>query len=364
MTSENVKVTAWNEVASKAALDNINRVLTGTTPQSSQTRRQRVIRDSVSTTKSADYTNARQFERVLPASSSNDTAPSTDGKGLDPTTPAVRSPLPRGPALNDTASTPVSQASLEKKFFDARSHVSNSVKPSYANTAALSSKDVNVNITPPHLRLSFLAHPSQNNVSKAEISNARINTNATKPQSERLPSVAPSQKLSKWDLFAQINNFPSGPPSQSVTSYASSTRPTYEDLVAAQSNKPTRDPSLVERDTKPTTTSSKPMNSGMAAKSAKKDAPFPCSYDDCSMGFKDINALRKHKYEDHDGWCKLCDVDTEGYEAFLEHKKESMRHIVCVWCGKDFRSESGRDYHERQVSIFDLALVAHLTFDT
>lgn len=93
-----------------------------------------------------------------------------------------------------------------------------------------------------------------------------------------------------------------------------------------------------------------PMNSGIAAKSAKPAAEFPCSYEHCTMGFSNYSALKKHKYQEHDGYCKRCDIDTEDSQTLLEHKRTSLKHISCQYCGEDFKSESGRNLHEVQVS--------------
>ena len=348
MNSENVKLSARNEVASKAALDNINRALTGTAPAPQSTRRQRVVRDSVSNTRSGTSTDSSQQPRGLP-DPSHDTASSLTEKGSTYATPGVRSPVvePSPEILNYITSTVTSQGSLEAKSVDARSYAASSVKSSHVTTAKTPFSSTDANINPPHFERPSSAVPSQN---LSESITFNPNTTAKSSQPERLPSVAPTQKLSKWDLFTQINDFPSGPQTHSVTSYVSSTRPTYQELVAAQNKSPILE-SIRDHETKIAATSNEPMSSGVAAKSAKADAPFPCSYDDCSMGFNDITALKNHKYLDHEGWCKLCDVDTDDYKALLEHKKDSLRHVVCQWCGKDFRSGSGRDLHERQVSI-------------
>lgn len=90
------------------------------------------------------------------------------------------------------------------------------------------------------------------------------------------------------------------------------------------------------------------MKSGKAAKSAKSDSPFPCTYEDCTRGFVKERDMKRHKDEDHD-WCRVCNEDCENDEALLFHKIDSTRHICCPICGEDFRSEAGRDRHQRQV---------------
>lgn len=109
----------------------------------------------------------------------------------------------------------------------------------------------------------------------------------------------------------------------------------------------------------PSSTNSKAptkMNSGKAAKSAKFDSPFPCTYDKCTRGFVKERDMKKHKDDDHE-WCRVCNVDCEDDDALLYHKINSERHICCAFCGEDFRSEAGRDRHQRQVR---LNLYSHL----
>ena len=88
---------------------------------------------------------------------------------------------------------------------------------------------------------------------------------------------------------------------------------------------------------------------GQAAKSAKSDGPFPCTYDDCTRGFQKEREMLQHKADEHD-YCPRCKLDFENDEALLEHKIDSEDHICCTVCGEDFMSEGGRDRHERQVS--------------
>ena len=67
------------------------------------------------------------------------------------------------------------------------------------------------------------------------------------------------------------------------------------------------------------------------------------------MGFRSNRDLQKHKYEEHDGYCKLCDVDTENFQTLIEHKNLEIRHISCEICGRDFKSSAGRDRHQLKV---------------
>ena len=105
-------------------------------------------------------------------------------------------------------------------------------------------------------------------------------------------------------------------------------------MAAAQAPKPT-----------------KSMNAGKLAKSAKYDSKVPCTYEDCTRGFTKETDMKRHKDEDHD-WCRLCNVDCVDDLAVLEHKVQSERHICCDVCGEDFRSETGKERHMRQVSLW------------
>lgn len=92
-----------------------------------------------------------------------------------------------------------------------------------------------------------------------------------------------------------------------------------------------------------------PMNAGKLAKSAKHDSKVPCTYEDCTRGFTKETDMKRHKDEDHE-WCRLCNVDCADDEALLEHKVQSDKHICCDVCGEDFRSDTGKERHMRQVS--------------
>lgn len=92
-----------------------------------------------------------------------------------------------------------------------------------------------------------------------------------------------------------------------------------------------------------------PMNAGKLAKSAKHDSKVPCTYEDCTRGFTKETDMKRHKDEDHE-WCRLCNVDCVDDVALLEHKVQSDLHICCDVCGEDFRSETGKERHMRQVS--------------
>lgn len=90
------------------------------------------------------------------------------------------------------------------------------------------------------------------------------------------------------------------------------------------------------------------MNAGKATKSVKYDSNFPCTYEECTRGFMTKKAFKDHKEEEHN-YCRDCDEDYDSWELLLNHKTNSDKHICCGVCGQDFRSESGRDKHVRQV---------------
>ncbi|GFN12674.1 putative C2H2 finger domain protein [Aspergillus tubingensis] len=73
----------------------------------------------------------------------------------------------------------------------------------------------------------------------------------------------------------------------------------------------------------------------------------PCTYKECSGVFESAGEMKRHKANEHD-YCSRCDEDFQDDEYLLLHKIKSDKHIVCVVCGIDFRSEGGRDLHTRQ----------------
>ena len=103
--------------------------------------------------------------------------------------------------------------------------------------------------------------------------------------------------------------------------------------------------------------STKPLNSGTVAKSAFTDSSFPCGYDECGQGFRTFEALKRHKYEEHDGYCERCDIDTPEHDMLTEHKIFSEKHIACYDCGKDFHCEAARDRHSFRVSCVHVSPV-------
>ncbi|KAK4692966.1 hypothetical protein P7C71_g4336, partial [Lecanoromycetidae sp. Uapishka_2] len=127
----------------------------------------------------------------------------------------------------------------------------------------------------------------------------------------------------------------------------------YSDLVKAQLRAPSQETAPDLSWTTPPSQGDKvvtKMNAGKAAKSAKFDSPFPCTYEECTRGFLKERDMKRHKDEDHE-WCRVCNKDFEDDEALLSHKIDSERHICCPKCGEDFRSEAGRDRHQRQQEV-------------
>ena len=97
-----------------------------------------------------------------------------------------------------------------------------------------------------------------------------------------------------------------------------------------------------------------PMNAGLGAKSVKSALTYPCTYKDCTYGFKTSKRLRAHKNQEHD-YCYTCDKDFVDDVALVGHRIESTlmdegKHIACLVCGQDFGSEAGRETHFKQVS--------------
>lgn len=95
------------------------------------------------------------------------------------------------------------------------------------------------------------------------------------------------------------------------------------------------------------------MDAGKATRSIKYNSNFPCTYETCTRGFMNKKAFKDHKEQEH-AYCRECDEDYEDGEELLKHKVNSKNHICCGICGQDFRSESGRDKHVRQVGDFDV----------
>ena len=338
MASIDSRVSAWNNVANEAALDNINRFLADADRSANSPRRQRVLRDPVV----------------------------VDDHIVKPGATTERSNLPKnayGISLDkafDTSSqlsVPVSYAtahskqSLSSKAPSSPS-VTSSIKkpntPQYGNTSLA-----------PHLRTRLSTTGSQFS-SKIELVaaiHAHSDTATDKKPSVKLPTTTTYEEL----IAAQRRHVI--PPSEQSHNPNFSRYNSNASETNASSTTPSPNQGLnswqVIHDHGPNQTTSKPMNSGTAAKSAKLDANCPCSYDNCSMGFGTKNDLDEHKYTEHEGWCKTCDIDTENDEALLAHKMSSLKHICCQFCGKDFHGEAARNNHELRVSLLATLVLVH-----
>lgn len=93
--------------------------------------------------------------------------------------------------------------------------------------------------------------------------------------------------------------------------------------------------------------------------------PVKCTYLECRYTFSTEKEMKAHKKADHE-YCRRCDYDAEDWDDLLAHKVDSMapyvvgdrrydkvkepRHIVCEFCGEDFKSFGGRDLHRTRVS--------------
>ena len=91
-----------------------------------------------------------------------------------------------------------------------------------------------------------------------------------------------------------------------------------------------------------------------------------CTYPGCGHRFSTNDQMKKHKQNKHEFYCKKCDYDGLNWDDLLGHKVEDMipwlvgekkhwkpkllKHIVCEFCGMDFKSLGGRDLHKKQVS--------------
>lgn len=91
-----------------------------------------------------------------------------------------------------------------------------------------------------------------------------------------------------------------------------------------------------------------------------------CTKEDCEQLFATEKEMRRHKKYDPDHfYCHRCKVDCEDWEDLTRHKVEEMapyldgrieidetnlpKHIVCEFCGEEFRSFGGRKIHRTQV---------------
>nr|POF14090.1 hypothetical protein CFP56_03114 [Quercus suber] len=110
--------------------------------------------------------------------------------------------------------------------------------------------------------------------------------------------------------------------------------------------------------------------------------PVKCTYPQCHQHFATEKDMKKHKQDNPEhSYCRKCNMDCEDWEALLQHKIDAMspwlegkmmqyardtaaaeddknnlpapKHIVCEFCGADFKSFGGRKRHRAQVSSRD-----------
>jgi hypothetical protein len=101
----------------------------------------------------------------------------------------------------------------------------------------------------------------------------------------------------------------------------------------------------------------------------KERKKIACTYSFCKQLFETIDGMRGHKaYAPDHFYCKKCDVDCEDWEDLTRHKVDQMapfiegrlkirdekpKHIVCEFCGENFKSFGGRISHRELVSHAD-----------
>ncbi|KAK4505387.1 hypothetical protein PRZ48_003350 [Zasmidium cellare] len=95
-----------------------------------------------------------------------------------------------------------------------------------------------------------------------------------------------------------------------------------------------------------------------------------CNNADCEQLFETEKKMRQHKRDDPSHfYCYKCDVDCEDWEDLTRHKVDMMapylerrikatdddkpKHIVCEFCGEDFKSFGGRKLHRQQAHPAD-----------
>ena len=159
---------------------------------------------------------------------------------------------------------------------------------------------------------------------------------------------ATGQALSSTAPPARPSNAPNTPTPSAGNAALGSSSTGHESIPPHLRPSPNASPASTPGSSKDSKNPSN-MNAGKVAKSAKDDSKFLCTYRDCTRGFAKEKDLKNHKDEEHE-WCRVCKTDFNDFDELLEHKKYSDRHICCLVCGENFRSEAGRDRHQRQVS--------------
>ncbi|GIZ46525.1 hypothetical protein CKM354_000965100 [Cercospora kikuchii] len=101
----------------------------------------------------------------------------------------------------------------------------------------------------------------------------------------------------------------------------------------------------------------------------RRERGIACTYADCQHRFNSRQEMKNHKIETPEHYyCKKCDVDCDDWDELLQHKVDMMapfiegrkrvrdekpRHIVCEFCGENFKSFDGRKLHRTQMHPAD-----------
>nr|OQO27401.1 hypothetical protein B0A51_05037 [Rachicladosporium sp. CCFEE 5018] len=98
------------------------------------------------------------------------------------------------------------------------------------------------------------------------------------------------------------------------------------------------------------------------------DNDIRCTYRSCTFTFATTNDMKAHKLTDPaHHYCKKCDTDCLDWSDLTQHKIDAMapwlelhkdhpdiynsnpKHIVCEFCGEDFKSFGGRKEHRKMM---------------
>ncbi|KAF2156619.1 hypothetical protein K461DRAFT_272678 [Myriangium duriaei CBS 260.36] len=88
-----------------------------------------------------------------------------------------------------------------------------------------------------------------------------------------------------------------------------------------------------------------------------------CTYDRCDQWFENEKEMKRHKkFDPQHHYCSKCDYDAVDWDDLLQHKVEVMaetiynhrpgekmhlKHLVCEFCGTDFKNLDARMNHRR-----------------
>ncbi|GAB7357845.1 hypothetical protein MBLNU230_g0016t1 [Neophaeotheca triangularis] len=98
---------------------------------------------------------------------------------------------------------------------------------------------------------------------------------------------------------------------------------------------------------------------------------FVCTYDECPKAFDTLKEMKQHKFNHPDhNYCKKCNMDFISWDELTQHKvdmmapflegnfeesfkKDSPVHIVCEFCGEEFKTFGGREIHRTRTHPAD-----------